>query len=1254
MKPRRRVKQFRTGLRATQSAAMLAAAQGAAMLAATQSAAMLAAAQGAAILAAALGATGIAKATPPIDATNWGDFTAPVFGMPETSVGGIYSAADLFAGPNNGRFADGNYYHGVIPDGKIVNPAGISIQIGTNPLGAALTPDGKYLIVSNDDEREGIGYNYSTPGGTALPTPSLQSNTVVGGYSLAVVNTATMKVVSFYQTSSDRFWMGLQVTGNGATGYTVYASGGADETVKVFSVTPAGAITKSATITPPALTPNAAGYVSNYKNGLTATTPVGSQYSRGGATITFPTGSALSRNGRYLYVALNTDNSVIVVDTTTNTVVQQIKVGYFPYAINVSADGSKVTVSNWGIAEYKFLPGFAYTNGALTTLPTIGPVVPPAGQPGSLFYTPTHVPGKSSSVMVFSANENAATNGNSPLSANPVISFDEGKALDNLYQVGDTHPSATAIVKRGGVEVLYVAKANSDKLGVIALNNFRALPDLDLSPVNLTLGDGHQVHGAYPNALVASADGTRLYVAEAGTNTVAVIDTSSPTQPKLYGRYSTGWYPTALALDAQNNLYVLNAKGVGEDINPFTNNGNPAHANPTATGVQSEQDSNYIFGSLQKINTNAIAPLDLNSALANSVAYHPATDTAVAPAGTVQGGSQKIKHVIFILHENKTFDSMLGNRQDHYGAFASTAFNYIGGSPGSAFAVKLFGNYTPAGNAPGSNTFDIEGATFTSPQYTGLDPNTQLLATTFASAVNYYSNSEESDAGHQYSASGTASDYTEKTLLTKTGRGMFANKNFEPEDYPEGGYIFNNAARNGVSFKDYGALIRVQGTDTGADGNVTVTGLPLAQAQSFVKLDDPTGTAVTGVPQLNITVNNTPVSAYTFPDPVSGRDNIPGINVAAITGLSVAIGAAVGNPANQALAGVIVLDNTGRVVNSPALSAPAPNTPGTVVPGSDVSSPTQGLGQIYTQQQPILEILGESNADGEPHLDGNYPGYNFNISDQRRAKEFIKDFDRMLNNGTLPQYLYIYQPNDHTGTPAILGFNVDATGKVTTMINATGPQLVADGDTGLGMVVSHIMKSPIYYDPATDTGAAIFISYDDAQSTEDHIDQHRTPLIVVSPFAKVTQNGAIGNGYVAKRHYITASIVKTEELLLGLPPNNLGDLLATDLRDMFQDSYNGITEAMLDSSFSQVARYKPTPAGRKVWALAQKLDTTAPDRDSRRLGLLNLLSLKADDLYHAAVQKGHLQTKSYQAMQTKIYKAACNIIAGPAPRDSDD
>src|SRR5690349_5233026 len=77
-----------------------------------------------------------------ISSTNWGKVTAPVYGTSETVAGGAYSNAELFAGPN--KF--GSYYAGVLPNGRKVTPAGTTIQIGMNPLGIALTPDGKYLI----------------------------------------------------------------------------------------------------------------------------------------------------------------------------------------------------------------------------------------------------------------------------------------------------------------------------------------------------------------------------------------------------------------------------------------------------------------------------------------------------------------------------------------------------------------------------------------------------------------------------------------------------------------------------------------------------------------------------------------------------------------------------------------------------------------------------------------------------------------------------------------------------------------------------------------------------------------------------------------------------------------------------------------------------------------------------------------------------------------------------------------------------
>ncbi len=1033
-----------------------------------------------------------------ITQNNWGAVTAPVYGSSEP---GTYAGAELFAGPN--KF--GSYFSGVLPNGRIVTPAGVTIQIGMNSLGVVLTPDGKFLITSNDDERE-----------TNLP--SYQSNVNIGGYSLSVIDTATLQVVS--QTNvSGKFFVGLQVTGGGP--YTVWASGGADNDVKIFSVSAAGVISPanpSHIVISPIL-PSTNGYVSNYTPGAVMNTadasgnkpPVPSGFSRTtGAKITFPAGSALSPDGRLLYVACNGDNSVAVIDTALLAVVQRVPVGYFPYSVSVGAEGGKIAVSNWGITEYKFANPTYDGAGNLVALGTTG-----QNQPAGFYVPPTNTTGsnpKTSSVSILAVDKK---NGNA---LNLVGSKYFGHQLDELYNVGDTHPSATAIVRHEGLEVLFVTKSNSDKLGVLVLNGNAQVPDVDLSPVSLELQDGHQVHGAYPNALAVSPDNNRLYVAEAGLNSVAVLDVSEPLQPRLLGRIPTDWYPTALTISSDGRfLYIANAKGIGEDINPNinTNAGSPP---PSGMGSDPSVDSNYIFGSLQKVDLWN-ANLDKTTVLKNNYAINSPANTDVVPLGG--SPSNKVKHVFFILHENKTFDSMLGNLSGPFGNFASLTFN------------------------------NRDGSIYTNGQYTGVSLNTQAIASAFASAVNYYSDSEESDAGHQFAASGTATDYTEKTLLVKSGRGLLVNKNFEPEDYPEGGYIFNNAARHGVSFKDYGAMIRIEGTDTGTSTPTTLN------------------------------------------DPYSG------------------------------------------LVGYPQLQADKFHVTNPLVNAGDVTSPTSALGQSYFMSMPVVAILGTNNPNGEPRLDRNYPGYNFNISDQRRATEFIADFDRMAKDGTLPTFIYLYQPNDHTGSVQAPNAAVVGTSPL---------QQIADDDVALGMVIQHIMNSPVYYDEKTGEGSAIFVTWDDAQSSLDHIHPHRTPLLAVSPYAKPA--------YAAKRHYVTASVVKTEELLLGLPPNNLGDLFATDLRDMFQSTYNQVTAKNIN--FKLEVAYVPSPEGERIWALARNLDTSAPDRDSRRLGVLTRLSLAADELHRDAAQHHRLNTRSYRKQQGQLLEAADRVVRGTAPRDSDD
>jgi YVTN family beta-propeller protein len=912
--------------------------------------------------------------SPAITTANWGSVTTPVYGKDQA---GAYGGSELFPGPN--QF--GSYYAGVLPNGRKVVPAGIAaVQVGMNPVACALTADEQFLIVANSSERQPSYTSY---------TNSANS----GGYSLSVIGNSSFTVVSELNTAGS-LYSSLIVTGHGP--YTLYASGGADNNVKIFTLSLNGTLSPAtpASIAIPPLLPNNAGYASNYSPTAGAALFSANGYLATGARNTFPAGMQLSPDGRFLYVACNLDNSIAVIDIYQNALVSQVPAGYFPYGVAVSYDGQRVYSTNWGVNPYQFA----------TPAPIAGNV--PAG-----FYVPQTSSTASSSVSLFNA---PGANGYNLASAGSIPS----SPIDDLYRVGGTHPSGIVTVRNPvtGVEMLYYTKSNSDSLGVVRLDQYTVLPDFDLSPISLTLADGHAVHGAYPTALIASPDSKTLYVAESGINSVAVIDISRPLAPVLLGRIPTGWYPTSLALTPDGQfLFIVNAKGIGEDINPFVQSGSGNHP-PTGIASDPATDSNSVFGMVQLVYL-ASNTLDNMTVLANNYAMNPPADTSVVPAGSQP--SSLIKHVFVIVHENKTFDSILGGKSSQFGSFSSQTFQTAIGAP------------------------------YFNPQFAGVTPNMQTLAKNFATAVNFYSDAEESNAGAQFLASGTASDYTERTVLNAGGRGLFANRNAEAEDYPEGGYIFNNAARNKVSFKDYGFLTTIAGSDDGTS----------PQSRS----DDP-ASGVPGYPQLQ-------------------SDN-----------------ATVTSP----------LVNTG-----------------------DVTSPTKGLGQQYYLALPGLAVLGENNANGEPRLDMNYPGVNFNISDQRRALEFIKDFDRMAASGAVPQLIYIYQPNDAT----------------------TALQQVADSDAALGMVVSHIMNSPIYYDPNSGTGSAIFVTSASSQTAVDHIHPHRNLLVAISPYAKTS--------YLAARHYSTASIVKTAELLLGLPPNNLGDLFATDLRDMFQNTYNGISAGTL-------------------------------------------------------------------------------------------
>ena len=156
-------------------------------------------------------------------------------------------------------------------------------------------------------------------------------------------------------------------------------------------------------------------------------------------------------------------------------------------------------------------------------------------------------------------------------------------------------------------------------------------------------------------------------------------------------------------------------------------------------------------------------------------------------------------------------------------------------------------------------------------------------------------------------------------------------------------------------------------------------------------------------------------------------------------------------------------------------------------------------------------------------LAANYPAYTNAIPDVVRASIFKKDLETWERSGSMPNLVLLQLPSDHT---------------FGTRPGSTSPRaMVADNDYAVGQVVEALSKSRFW------KKTAIFIVEDDAQNGVDHVDGHRTVALVVSPYSR---RGAIDSTF-----YSNQSMVKTIELILGLPTLSLFDMIAHDMRASF-------------------------------------------------------------------------------------------------------
>ena len=171
----------------------------------------------------------------------------------------------------------------------------------------------------------------------------------------------------------------------------------------------------------------------------------------------------------------------------------------------------------------------------------------------------------------------------------------------------------------------------------------------------------------------------------------------------------------------------------------------------------------------------------------------------------------------------------------------------------------------------------------------------------------------------------------------------------------------------------------------------------------------------------------------------------------------------------------------------------------------------------------IAIVLGDPEARLSPTWDSSPPP-GASLRSVSRFDCFKRRMEAWQETGTTPRFIYMVLPSDHTRGQRSGG--------------RTPGAMVAENDWALGQVVDLVSRSPMW------GRTAIFVIEDDAQNGADHVDAHRMPAYVISPYAR--------RGAVVHERYDTASVIRSIELILGLAPLNLMDALATPMYEAFQ------------------------------------------------------------------------------------------------------
>jgi YVTN family beta-propeller protein len=710
------------------------------------------------------------------------------------------------------------------------------------------------------------------------------------------------------------------------------------------------------------------------------------------------------------------------------------------------------------------------------------------------------------------------------------------------------HPGAMAL-NRARTR-LAVASANADTVSIID-----TAADREIERIPVGLGDP-ALTGDSPQAVAFDATGRTLFVANAQSQSVAVVRLSAEAsgvtpaaaddddekggkaRSRVAGYIPTARYPSALAV-VGDTLLVGNGKG-----EPPARGNAPNAAFPANHALRGPYSVAVIASSLRRValpDGPGLAAMTTRVLAANGLVGQKRTALFTGPS--------PIRHVIYIIKENRTYDQVLGD-------------------------VKASGDGTPADGDPALTIFGAgEAARPRGGAAQDISPNTHRLALRFGLFDRFFVNSEASPDGHAWATSAFSTDYVDRAFRWEySGRGR-------TYDY-EG---FNRLP----SYESP--------SDRPPDLRLPLTALDVA---AFMKRY---------VPYLNGSRD------------VAEPDSLYLWDAAARAGLS--------------------YRNYGEFV-------------GTISSG-DVEALNAGRGKKYPDTSATVAAFATKKSL-EGHFNPAFPNFDLATPDSFTTEGYalaradasldpvmrVGQSDRRFR-GTSRLGIWLDEfeghvadlaagRGDHLPALSIVRFSSDHTAGMAKG-HPTPQFYMADNDYAVGRLVQAVSHSPYWRD------TAILVLEDDAQDGADHVDVHRSPVLVISAYNR--------QGALIHEMHNTVSLIRTMELLLGLAPMNELDANAVPM-DVFTDTpdLTPYDAAMPDVAPGNLMLAPPASSAARHWTIEsgrqdlQNADMADPDVLNRAIWF----SVRGDE-----PMPDPTRLAAVDAMQTGIDEEADDAAAQP-------